>query len=245
MYTSGVYYGDASGGEYTKYPEIRRVGCAFAKIDDLGSLTFAASFPLPGEIQTVSRGELFSLVEFMKHVEPMSEIEFVTDNKGVKDKFEAGPKSQCRSSNCDLFHELYQITIRKAVRLRVRWMPSHLKLADERPADVSQLDIIGDSFADKFAGEAADSFKVSLQVALDCKYYYWLTKAIQKRIIAVIKALPERNKITTVRTPREIQQSLDDKVNESNLVLSQNGDRYTCQLVTALSGVLTSLFTIG
>ena len=109
-------------------------------------------------------------------------------------------------------------------------MPSHLSVEDEWPADVAVLDVIGTSFADKFAGEAAESFKVSLRVATDVKYYYWLTKAIQKRIIAVIKALPERKKLTTVRTPREIQQSLDDKISQSNHALSQNGDRYTCQL---------------
>ena len=117
------------GEEYTQYPELSRVGCAFAKIGDLGNLLFAASFPLPGEIQIASRGELYSSVEFMQHVEPMSDIEFVTDNKGVKDKFKAGPKAQCRSSCCDLFHESYRIATREAVRLKLRRMPSVLQMS--------------------------------------------------------------------------------------------------------------------
>ena len=42
---SGIFFGDASGGEHTRYPEIRRVGCAFASIDGTGQLMFAAHFP--------------------------------------------------------------------------------------------------------------------------------------------------------------------------------------------------------
>ena len=57
---SGVYYGDASGGEHTLYPDIIRVGCAFVSIDDAGQLVFGAHFPLVGEIQTVYRGELMA-----------------------------------------------------------------------------------------------------------------------------------------------------------------------------------------
>ena len=109
-------------------------------------------------------------------------------------------------------------------------MPSHLKLTDERPADVSEVDLVGNGFADKFAGEAADLFKVSLQVATDCKYYYWLTKAIQKRIVAIIKALPVKKRMATVRMPSEIQQSLEELVSASKHALSQQGDRFSCQL---------------
>jgi len=53
---SGTYYGDASGGTNTKYAEIRRVGCAFVQISSQGNPTLVAHFPLPGDVQTVSRG---------------------------------------------------------------------------------------------------------------------------------------------------------------------------------------------
>ena len=29
---SGTYYGDASGGEHTRYPDIRRVGVSFVRV---------------------------------------------------------------------------------------------------------------------------------------------------------------------------------------------------------------------
>jgi len=53
---SGLYFGDASGGEFASYPSIRRVGCGLGVIDEEGNLVFGARFNLPGEIQTVPRG---------------------------------------------------------------------------------------------------------------------------------------------------------------------------------------------
>ncbi len=83
LVTSGTYYGDASGGAHTKYPEIRRVGCAFASVNDRGETICAAHFPLPGDAQTVARGELYSLVILIRQVSKGSFILFWTDNKGV------------------------------------------------------------------------------------------------------------------------------------------------------------------
>ena len=41
---SGIFFGDASGGEHTRYLEIRWVGCAFASLDETGQPMFAARF---------------------------------------------------------------------------------------------------------------------------------------------------------------------------------------------------------
>ena len=225
---TGVYYGDASGGENTKYPDIRRVGCAFAVIDSNGALVYAARFPLPGEVQTVSRGELFALVVLIRQAQNLSEIEFITDNKGVRDKFNKGPKEAYKSVNCDLFAELFQTTIDKGIRLKVRWMPSHLKESDARPENVSELDVKGNALADLYAGEAAKEVQVSLSVSAECIYYYNLVKRIQWRIISIIVNLPARTKYRTVMTPKEIAQTLEDKCTESSHVLERHGDRFTC-----------------
>jgi hypothetical protein len=91
--TSGLYFGDASGGEHTRYPDIRRVGCAFVKMGIAEEVLVGAHFPLKGDVQTVSCGELSALVELVRHAQPLSIIVFVTDNKGVYDKVKAGPKA--------------------------------------------------------------------------------------------------------------------------------------------------------
>ena len=71
---SGTYYGDASGGTHTRYPDIRRVGCAFAGIDHSGVLIFAAHFPLPGDVQTVSRGVPFALIALVRRAEQFTDM---------------------------------------------------------------------------------------------------------------------------------------------------------------------------
>ena len=40
-------------------------------------------------------------------------------------------------------------------------MPSHLSIADEWLSDVAVHDEMGNDFADKFVGEAAEPFKLS------------------------------------------------------------------------------------
>ena len=100
---SGTYYGDASGGEHTRYPDIRRVGVSFVQVSESGDLIFAAHFPLAGEIQTVARGELTAVVELVRLAQHNSDICFVTDNKTVYNNYSAGRKVAALSSDCDLY----------------------------------------------------------------------------------------------------------------------------------------------
>ena len=227
--SSGTYYGDASGGDHTAYPDIRRVGVSFVKVDSTGHVLFGAKFPLIGDIQTVSRGELTALVELVKHAEDNITIDFVTDNKGVSDNYNAGSEKAMLTSNCDLFHELYLSVRRKNISLTVRWMPSHLSRGDERPEGVSELDVIGNSHADFYAGEAARDYQVSDEVAENCIKYYKETSLIQNRIAAVIMSLPPRQRYQTVCTPKEVKQTLQDIINVSPHQLVQEGSRFTCK----------------
>jgi hypothetical protein len=81
-------------------------------------------------------------------------------------------------------------------------------LASIRPADVSDVDIIGNAFADPYAAEAALAHQVSLQTATNVGYYYNLTSKIQSRLITVIQNSPARSKHRTVRMLAEEQASL-------------------------------------
>ena len=95
-------------------------------LDTDGKLTFGAHLPLPGSVQTVPRGELFTVVELIKQARDGADIMYVTDNKWVFDSFCKGPKYACKCNNSDLWYELFGDTIKKAIRLNIRWMPSHL-----------------------------------------------------------------------------------------------------------------------
>ena len=87
VWSSGIFYGDPSGGELTGFTDIRRCGCAVVSADTNGQLRFGARFNLPGIVQTVPRAELFCLVWLVRRLTPLSDIEYITDNKGLYDTF--------------------------------------------------------------------------------------------------------------------------------------------------------------
>ena len=178
----------------------------------------------------MARGELLAVVELIKHAEEGTDIDFVTDNKGVCDTFNGGPKKSCLSANSDLYYILFQLTIKRCIRLKVRWMPSHLSITDARPESVSDLDILGNDRADHYAGEAAKHYTVSASVSTSCIFFYKLVRRIQHRLATIIMNLPERQKFTSVRTQLETKQSLDMKILESQHNISRTGDRITCHV---------------
>ena len=191
---------------------------------------FAAHFPLTGPVQTVARGELYALVMLIREAQNDSKIEFVTDNKGVYDKYNSGAKVASLSSNCDLYYELFNLLRGKNIQLKVRWMPSHLDEDGTKfwPSNVTKLDVVGNSFADKYAALAAEAVQVPIQVSTDCKFNYNLVKKIQWRIMTIITYLPDRRICKTIRTPKEVAQDLDSRLAKTNHVLSRDGDRFTC-----------------
>ena len=133
QWTSGTYYGDASGGVHSQYNDLRRCGCSVVSCTDEGQLIFGADFPLVGDVQTVPRGELYCIVFLIDNADEMATINYITDNQKVSETYNQGPVAGARSANCDLFLHLFRTCIEKRITLTVRWMPSHLKLSDPRP----------------------------------------------------------------------------------------------------------------
>ena len=178
QWISGVYYGDASGGEFTSYRPLRRCGCGVAVIDAQGDLLFGANFTLPGEVQTVPRAELFALVFLTRNMCALAEVEYITDNLGLYNTYHGGPVAGCARSNCDLYHELFKLTKDKAIRLRVRWMPSHLDHSWDLPVGVSHTDVKGNEQADILAGNAAKRACVPLHVSASYLHHVSIVRKI-------------------------------------------------------------------
>ena len=122
---SSTYYGDASGGESSSISALRRCGCGKAQAGESGALKMGASFSLRGEIQTVPRGEHFALVYLLKKASHPTEIDYVTNNKGLFDTSNAAPPQGSKSINCYLYSMIFIVTVQKAKGLTVRWTPSH------------------------------------------------------------------------------------------------------------------------
>ena len=118
-YQSGKYYGDASGGEFTSYPSLRRCGCSVVQVSETdGSKLHAARFSLPGDIQTVPRAELYCIVWLATEVEPYSVVHCVTDNLGLYDTYNKGEAAGRLSSNADLYNELFRKIKNKALQIK-------------------------------------------------------------------------------------------------------------------------------
>ncbi len=168
-----------------------------AAISSDASLLFGASFNLPGQVQTVPRGELYALVTLIDFVQPGSTIDYVTDNKGLYDTYQRGPQYALRTTNCDLYKEVYDVMYKKALLVEVRWVPSHLLQQPQKGVYncMSNLDIQGNAQADELAGQAARKFTVPLNVSSKYLYYINLTKRIQLRLATILTNLPDRPKI--------------------------------------------------
>ena len=193
---SRTYYGDASGGEYTSYPKIRRVGCSVVACSETGEVQFGAHFPLPGPVQSVGRGELYALYALVQFLEPLAEVQFVTDNLNVKRTYNKGPRAAANSSNCDIYKLIFDIIYDKGLRVGVRWMPSHLGLGidDPRPEGVSHLDVLSNDRADHYAAEAAGNVQLPKSITSPHIHHIKLTKYIQRRLATILISLPARDR---------------------------------------------------
>ena len=118
-------YGDASGGKFTSYAILRRVGVGIVRIDQEGNMIWGQRFNLPGKVQTVARGELYAILRTAQLAEEYARIDFVTDNLGNCLKFNAGREKALLSNNGDMFKILFEEISLKHLDFAVRWMPSH------------------------------------------------------------------------------------------------------------------------
>ena len=131
-WTHNTYYGDASGGKHTQFPTLRRVGVAVVQVKRDGELNVGAHFNLPGNIQTVGRGELYTIHFLVNRLQLGTIALFVTDNKSVFDTYIKGRMAAMSSNNCDLWSDIYNLINSKHFQITVRWMPSHLRELHEK-----------------------------------------------------------------------------------------------------------------
>ncbi len=168
------------------------------------------------------------LVQLLELAENMAEIDYVTDNLGLSNTFNKGPEAGYHSINADLFHQIFAYTLEKAIRLSVRWIPSHLL---ENPTKgvfscKTHLDMVGNSRADILANQAALQACVPLNISAPILYYIALCKRIQHRLTTIICNLPNRPKRPPkIIEPRVPLQSICDN---SSHILHESDSRIAC-----------------
>jgi len=230
-WSSATYYGDASGGEYTSYNEIRRVGVSVVFVSEESRTTiFGLHCNLPGQIQSVGRGELVALVMLSRQLLPVTDVIYVTDNKPLSDTFNKGPMAGRNSANCDLYKELFDTLFQKGVQLSVRWMPSHLDNPNVLPEGVSEFDVFANDQADEYARIAAQQCQVPKPVAANFVNVVELAREVQQRLATILVNFPDRVGSRSERTSHHVRIPLDDLLARTSHKLVKSGNRYACSV---------------
>lgn len=105
---SGYYFGDGSGGEYTKYPTLRRAGVGLHYVDPTFKPMYGIWQAMPGQIKTVDRGVLQALLITVANVEIGGTVDFFTDSKITHDAFYKGLGRARFSNSADMWVKVFK-----------------------------------------------------------------------------------------------------------------------------------------
>ena len=131
----GHYFGDAGGGLYTAIPTLRRVGVGLAMFADSARYPqFRLHYPLPGQVQTVPRGETHVVLTVTHMLIYNATAVQYTDNYQVYSTYIKGEQAALASANRDLWVQIFNNIRRKHLRLELKWLPSHLSEGPEERA---------------------------------------------------------------------------------------------------------------
>ncbi len=158
----------------------------------------------------------------------MAIIEYVTDNLGLSNTYNKGPQAGYLSINADLYHQIFSIAYDKAIVLTVRWVPSHLL---EEPTKgvyscISYHDMLGNSHADSFAGEACRVHCVPLNVSAPIVYYIMLCTRIQHRLATILVNLPNGPK--PPKKPALPKDSIPTLIANTTHIIHEGDNRVSC-----------------
>jgi len=194
---SGYYFGDGSGGNYSKYPTLRRagVGLHYVNLDKVPMYNFWQ--PLPGPQQTVPRAELFALCLAVTHVHQAGVIDFFTDSLITANTFNKGPARARLANNADLWNYLFGLIQAKNILCRVYWMPSHTDSMPSKkklaPSWMQDWHVKGNNAADLLANDGAAIHAIPIDKAQPTLDTFENLALIQNRIIHAIKMYPQRD----------------------------------------------------
>ena len=86
--------------------ELGHAACSAGQVSNDLALNFRTSFNLPGQVQSVGRGELLALSVLVKHLLFYSEVISVTGSRNLRNTYNKGPRAGSNSSSCDLLEDI-------------------------------------------------------------------------------------------------------------------------------------------
>ena len=211
----GEYYCDASGGENTSFPLIRRCGFGIVlmrtdfdahRLDNATCFTdviqFGAFGVLPEHRQTIPRAELYAILEVVLNLQSFVTVMITSDSKVNVDLYLKGERSARDSMNGDLWDSIFLQIREKQLQLSLRWSKGHPEVeGNVEKYMISAKDATGNMLADSLANRAAQLHMVYNEDAFSVKWHMDLVDRIQKRAIVILSATA--NRAQDQRRPKE------------------------------------------
>jgi len=200
------------------------------------SFVFGLYYPLPGVHQTVPRSEISAAVTLAEMVHDEAKVVYITDNLPLYDNYSAGELKCIKSTNHDLYKLLFPHIKNKRLDFQILWMPSHLDEEEgkdkEKPEWVEDEHIQGNNQADRLAKIAAKYVELCMNAVSPTLFYNKLVTRIQRRLIAILIALPHRKPLPKpVPRPaiRADKPSLESLIsNSDHYVYLTSSGKYQC-----------------
>ena len=222
----GTYYSDASGGEHSADPILRRAGvgaCSLARVCDVdGQFSPAISCylkaPLPGPAQTINRGELYAIIKLLQHIVnvPGKITTIITDSQYCVTGYRAGESAQQARWNDDLWDLFFSQVRRLDGQVHLIKVKSHLEIQDVILGHVLLRDVTGNAMADCIARQAADSAAIDEKVAQNILIKIAHSKKVMKHLVCTtleylrqLEELGLRDREAQQPKPREKRQGKD------------------------------------
>lgn len=154
------------------------------------------STPLPGEIQTNNRAEIYAILIVVQNLELAGKADLFTDNKIARDTYNKGKHRAEIANHADLWSEIFQQIDDKYLDITVYWMPSHTEEHPEKkekaPVWMQDWHVKGDKETDILAGAAAALHEIPSKIAQPIIQICTELALIQVRLIQVTKMFAQR-----------------------------------------------------
>ena len=199
--------GDASGGEFTSDPRLRRVGFATVFLEfwrDGTELRWRTLELRAGGVagrQTVNRGELVALLEFARRV--LGVARFVTDSGYVARGFAKIVLGRLPATNQDLWRDLKHLVDQRDLTLVVIKRESHMPFSAVEAGLIPPEDYVANALADAAAEGAAEAVAVDSMHASSVQYVDSMASQVRIRATAALRACAEQDRRTREKVPLE------------------------------------------
>ncbi len=196
-------YSDGSGGKFSSIPLLRRCGWGWIALTDTLELDFARCSPLASLPQTVPRSELSAIIDCLQVIPAAQDADITLDAQVVqrtastiaqllRSSFDrASSHPALFSDNGDLWVDFLQALQKRTGWTAFHWCKSHATTTQIWSGYVSKRAFVGNTYADAFAGRAAELHQVEDSEKTAYDIIVARTRRIHNRLIAVLALIQE------------------------------------------------------